>query len=111
MKARSYLKGLWAELYVMAFLKLKFYTILQWRYKAKQGEIDIIARKGMTLIAIEVKYRQNLEQGLYAVLPKQQKRIKNSLSLFGAQYHNHILRCDICVVTPRLKISHIQNAF
>ena len=39
MKARSYLKGLWAELYVMAFLKLKFYTILQWRYKAKQGEI------------------------------------------------------------------------
>lgn len=108
---RNHIKGLLSELYVMALLKLKFYRILHWRHKSKLGEIDIIARKGMTIAAIEVKYRKDLETGLYAVTYTQQKRIKNALMYFGKKYQHHIFRCDICVVTRALKIHHIQNAF
>jgi len=111
MKNSNSIKGLLSELYVILFLKLKFYSILHWRHKGKFGEIDIIARKGMSLIAIEVKYRKDLETGLYAVSYAQQKRIKNALTYFGRKYQKHHLRCDICVVTKRLKIHHIQNAF
>jgi len=108
---KNHIKGLLSELYVIVLLKLKFYRILHWRYKSKLGEIDIIARKGMTIAAIEVKYRKNLESGLYAVTYNQQKRIKNALIHFGKKYQKHTLRCDICLVTKNLKIHHIQNAF
>ena len=50
-----------AELWAAGYLRLKRYRILARRYKTKQGEIDIIARKGKIIVIIEVKYRKDMK--------------------------------------------------
>jgi len=46
-----------AENYAAFYLRLKGYQILEKRFKTRQGEIDLIARKGGVLVFTEVKKR------------------------------------------------------
>jgi len=39
-------------------LRAKGYTIITRRYKARRGEIDLVAMDGETLVFVEVKYRR-----------------------------------------------------
>ena len=41
------------------YLEQQGYQILQYNYRCRQGEIDIIARDGEYLVFCEVKYRNN----------------------------------------------------
>lgn len=54
----NYKRGLIAETVAKLWLQLKGYCILERRYRNYYGEIDLIARKGKCLIAIEIKLRQ-----------------------------------------------------
>lgn len=40
------------------------YEILQYNYRCRQGEIDIVARDGEYLVFCEVKFRRDLSSGL-----------------------------------------------
>lgn len=68
-----------AETLASSWLRLKGYRIVSRRYKTPVGEIDILARKGRTLIAVEVKERPSLEIGLGAVTSHQWMRIARAL--------------------------------
>ena len=46
----TYYKGIIAESFAKMFLRLKFYKILKSRDKSHLGEIDIVARRGNTII-------------------------------------------------------------
>lgn len=107
----SYLKGIIAEYYVMFFLYLKGYRLIKRRYRNYCGEIDLIMSKGKSLIAIEVKYRPNLNDGLFSITHKQKVRIISALELFSRNYHYINMRCDVCVVDRLGRIKHINNAF
>ncbi len=84
-KKTSYKKGIWAENYALTFLRLKGYCILEKRFKTRFGEIDIIASKGKSLHFIEVKQRDCLSHGLYAITPYQRKRIERASQLYLLQ--------------------------
>jgi hypothetical protein len=59
--------GLAAETLAAFYLRCKGYRILAQRYRNAQGEIDLLARKGATLVAVEVKARRSLEACDYSV--------------------------------------------
>ena len=59
------------------YLKLNGYRILDTNYRARQGEIDIIARDGGVLVFVEVKARSSRHFGSAkgAVTPAKQRKI------------------------------------
>lgn len=101
-KNASYKKGLWAEYYCLFFLFLCGYRVLKHRYKTHLGEIDLIAIHKNTVVFLEIKARKAVEDGLYAVHPTAQKRIRNAAQSFLSQHPHYAekdMRFDVMVVT------------
>lgn len=113
-RKRAYLRGLSAEFACVLLLRLKGYRILARRYRTPVGEIDVIARKGRVIAAIEVKARSSRDHALEAISPRQQKRIGRSLLYFqsanprlsGIDY-----RFDVMWVGPGRFPRHILDAW
>jgi len=57
------------------YLRLKGYTMLARRYRVKGGEIDIVARRGDTLVFVEVKLRATLDDARIAIGADKRRRI------------------------------------
>lgn len=112
--AAAHRLGLWAEALCRLALRLKMYRVLACRYKTPQGEIDIVALKGQTLVFVEVKARPSLELAGEAVAFHQQKRLAHAASAFLARhphFGNHTQRFDAMWVLPWRWPVHIENAF
>ena len=78
------------------------------------GEIDFIACKGRSLVFVEVKKRNSMEDAFYAIKPMQQQRIKNGALAFikkNPQFRDYDLRFDAILVSFPLQIQHIANAW
>lgn len=104
--------GKFSERLATFFLALKGYKILHTRYQTLSGEIDILAAKNDTLIAVEVKRRTSLDGALNSILPHQKARIRRALM----QAHKHYptftdLRIDTILISPLKWPIHIKNAF
>jgi len=63
----GYSKGLRAETLAAWYLRFKGYRILAMRYKTRVGEIDLIARRGRSLVFAEVKWRPDRRTAMEAV--------------------------------------------
>src|SRR5690606_16152493 len=74
-KVSAHGRGLRAERGAEILLRLKGYRIIARRYKTKFGEIDIIARRGDTIVFVEVKYRATLAAALSCLSAQNQERI------------------------------------
>lgn len=113
-KREAYKRGLWAEERAALYLICRGYKILHTRYKTPMGEIDLLARRGNVLAAIEVKARGTRESGLEAVSGRSQGRIERALKYFLAanpRYANHDIRFDVIVYTGAFSITHLDNAW
>ncbi len=77
-------KGSRYEEKAAAFLQEKGYQILERNYRDRAGEIDLIARDGMYLVFVEVKYRRNRETGYpeEAVDVRKQTRIRHTAEYY-----------------------------
>lgn len=109
----SFKLGIFAEYIVLFLYKICFYQILHRRYKTYVGEIDLIAKRGKSLIFIEVKARkQGLQDGI--ITKDQINRIRRTTELFLSkhpEYYEYNIRFDFAVVKPyRLPII-IKNAW
>lgn len=71
--------GLLAERLASAYLRCKGYRIVARNLRNRYGEIDILARRGATLVAVEVKARKTLRDCTEAVTPSQRQRIARAL--------------------------------
>lgn len=114
MTRSSYRKGLWSESLCCLALRLKFYRILARRHKTPVGEIDIIAARGNTVVAVEVKARSSRAAAAEALSGEQQRRIARALQFFLASAPRHAkadLRFDVMLVAPRHWPTHIKNAW
>jgi putative endonuclease len=93
---------------------LRLYRILARDYRVPMGEIDIIARRGNTVTAIEVKARPTLAEAIEAVSPRQRRRVERAFQHFLAA-HPDLARCylrfDVMLVTPRRLPHHLANAW
>ena len=108
-------KGRLAEFLTACYLRLCGYRIITTRYKTPVGEVDLIARRGKTLAFIEVKCRKTIDDGLYAVSPKSQARIRRAaehfLTLSTGKTADLQPRFDVVVVRLYHHFHHIKNAF
>lgn len=55
--------GTWYERKAGEYLEALGYEIIQYNYRCKKGEIDLIARDGEYLVFCEVKYRSDSGKG------------------------------------------------
>jgi putative endonuclease len=113
-RAAAFRTGLSAEARACAFLIVKGYRILAWRYRTPHGEVDIVARRGQTLIFVEVKARARLDDAAYAVSSRQQQRIAAAASLWLAAHPDHAdldCRFDVILIAPRHLPRHLKAAF
>ena len=56
-------RGSWGEDRAARYLRLHGYRIVERNFRCRQGEIDIIARKGEIVAFVEVKQRKNADFG------------------------------------------------
>lgn len=106
--------GLLAEAVAAWILRLQGYRILARRYKTPVGEVDIIARRGRTLVFVEVKVRAALADALQSVSPQAQARITRAAQHFlitGGQGVDVILRFDVIALAWPFAWRHVRNAW
>lgn len=113
-RRRAYGRGLWAESAAAWLLRLKGYRILARRWRSPLGEIDLVARKGRTLVVVEVKRRDARGLALEAVTPRQRQRIERAALLF-LQRNRGLAECDlrfdVVVVGALGRPQHIADAW
>ena len=100
----------------LEYLQNKGYFIIEKNFQVRQGEIDIIARDGSTIVFIEVKYRCSSGSGhpLEAVtLAKQRKICKTALFFMNKNKISTVntsIRFDVIGILND-DIIHVENAF
>jgi putative endonuclease len=116
----AYRYGLSAEKYAGIYLRCKGYRIIAERYRNMQGEIDLLALKGDTLVAVEVKARKTIKDCEETVTPWKQKKIIRAMQgLLGSQSKiaglavqgDRNIRFDVIWIAPWQWPVHIQDAW
>jgi putative endonuclease len=118
-KQKAYNFGLGAEKLAALFLMIKGYRIISRRYRNPRGEIDIIAKKGKTLVIVEVKARKDFSSCAYSITPWKQKKILLATEwLIGGGKiaglnitSEHNIRFDAILVIPKRLPKHIKDAW
>lgn len=106
--------GRWAEVVAAVWLIAKGWRILGFRLKAREAEIDLLARKGQVLAVVEVKSRSTLEAALAAVGPDQQARLRRAGRTIAARRPDLAglsVRLDMVALAPGRRPRHIPEAW
>lgn len=117
-RRRAEQRGRWAETIAATLLRLKGYRILARRYRCAAGEIDLLAKTGATVVAVEVKTRATVHDALEAVTPAQRRRIERAAEYYfihhtatRSPHHATTLRFDVIVIAPRHLPRHLVDAW
>lgn len=138
-KVKAWQRGRNAERVAAWYLRARGYRILAERYKTPSGEIDLIATRLASpltktiasrrrhLVFVEVKARASLQDGLEAISPRQQQRIRAAAETFlarnasgtgrGAGLAPRLSQCrfDAIIITPGRfglpRVTHRPNAW
>ncbi len=107
-----------AEFMARQFFRVQGYGIIAKNYvtgrRTGAGEIDFIARRGKTIVFVEVKKRRDMETAAEALKPKQIKRIRRAAENFLAgqsRFQGCDIRFDVVLICFPFQIKHIKNAF
>jgi len=100
------------------FLEQKGFSIIKTNYRTPEGEIDIVAQDGNTLVFVEVKTRRSLSYGSpeEAVDTLKQKQLKKIAEKFISHYQLFDRDCRFDVVALHydgnaVQTTYIPNAF
>lgn len=96
------------------WLRLKGYRILARDWRSPVGEVDVIARRGATLVFVEVKARPSLDEAARAVGQTQQRRIARAAGVFWQARPELVgchLRFDAILIAPGRWPRHIIDAW
>ena len=95
-------------------LRLRGWRIIAVDWRCPSGEIDIVARRGAVLAAIEVKARDDLARAGEAVLWRQRRRVSRAAMTFLLQRPDlaHLgLRFDAMLIVPGRLPLHLPDAW
>ena len=114
-------RGNWGEDRAALNLRLHGYKVVERNFRCRQGEIDIIARKGDIVAFVEVKQRKNADFGEARefVTFSKQRRVIAAAELWLLKTRCELQpRFDVIEVyapegtkTLLPEINHIENAF
>lgn len=111
----TYKAGLMAELVASIWIMLKGYRILSRRFKTPVGEIDLIAKRGKTIVFIEVKKRADVGDALAAISPENASRVRRAAQWWLKGNARIADKCDIrfdaVALANYARPQHIPNAF
>jgi putative endonuclease len=96
-------RGRFAESMAAMVLFSKGYEIIARRYLVKGGEIDIIARRGDTILFVEVKARPTLAEAYFAIDHVKGRRMSRAVRVWLAANPwavRFCLRGDAIFVAP-----------
>ena len=107
-------RGRRAEALCVWLLRLRGWRILARDYRVPVGEIDIIARRGSVIAAVEVKARTAAGAAAEAVTPRQRRRVARAFEHFLARRPpppGCVLRFDVMLVAPSRLPRQIVDAW
>ncbi len=110
----AYKRGRGAERRAAWLLRAKGYRIVARGYRCRAGEIDIIARRGAVLVAVEVKARGTLSAAAESIDQRQRGRITRALSDFMVRKPDSAgwnIRFDAILISPWRWPRHIVDAW
>ena len=111
---KQYESGLNGEQIAEAYLLRKGLSVIERRYRAEDGEIDLILSDGEYVVFAEVKYRPHSSAGagLSAITQKKQQRMTHAALRYLADHDltDMPVRFDAVEIT-RDGILHIPHAF
>lgn len=110
----AYHAGFLYELKAAKYVKNRGYRLLARRFRAADGEIDLIARDGNTLVFIEVKARPDgkLGSGVDAVTADKRRRIRDAARIYCARSGCNDLPCRFDILEfSRAGVYYMENAF
>jgi putative endonuclease len=113
-RAAAFRLGISAESRAATYLMAKGYRIVARRWKSSVGEIDIIARRGRTLVFVEVKARERFDDAAECFTTRQQRRVAAAAAAWLAEHPEEAgcdIRFDAVLVTPGRLPRHIPAAF
>ncbi|MCC5978731.1 MAG: YraN family protein [Salinarimonas sp.] len=113
-RRRALLRGHLAEWLAMVFLMFKGYRPLARRFSAAGGEIDLIMRRGDTVIFVEVKARARLDLARAAIGGRKHRLFARAVRAWRARNpwsSGFTLRADAVYVTPASLPYHESDAF
>jgi putative endonuclease len=98
-----------------AYLERQGYEIVEYNFRCRQGEIDIVAREGGYLVFVEVKYRRGTVSGspFEAVDYRKQRMISRTASRYCYVHgygENTPCRFDVVAVLGE-DMKLVRNAF
>ncbi len=100
-------RGRFAETVAVWLLRAKGYRIIGRRLcpprGSSAGEIDVVARRGRILAFVEIKARPDVAGGLWAIRPRQQRRLVRAAEWFiknQPKYATCDMRFDAIVIAP-----------
>lgn len=98
------------------FYRLRGYAILERNARLPAGEIDLVVRRGATIVIAEVKTRQTLlaGEGHEAVTRKKRERMIRLGDQYAARHPEARLRYDILSIYwtgRRFLVTHFADAF
>ena len=103
-----------AEWLAMALLGLKGYRVLARNYVVRGGEIDLVARRGGTIVFVEVKARPDLSAARGTISAAKRRRIECAARVWLARHPwaaAMTLRGDGVFVAPWCWPRHVPDAF
>jgi putative endonuclease len=110
-------KGLEGEQRAARYLEDHGYKILERRFRSGPGEVDIIGRKGDTVVFVEVKTWDvfGMESLEHSINPRKRGKIRNTASLYLLS-HPELggcrIRFDLIFLSRRMEeLNHWENAF
>ena len=107
-------RGLSAEAVALAWLFLKGYRPLARRFAASGGEIDLVCRRGRTVVLVEVKARGRLDEARTAITPEKRRRFSRAARAWAARNPwaaSFTIRADAVFVAPGRWPEHVPGAF
>jgi putative endonuclease len=113
-KRRAHRFGLRAEWMAAVWLSIKGYRLLERRFSASGGEIDIVARRGNVVAFVEVKARGELGVAAAAISEVKRRRISRAGRVWLTRNPwamSATLRGDAIFVAPGRLPRHIPAAY
>jgi len=112
-------RGRLAEGAAALFLAMKGYRILSRRFRAREGEIDLVVwqrapKPGGTVCFVEVKWRPTLAEATDSISLKQRARLARAAEAFLMR-HSYLreaaVRFDVILLAPASWPRHLRDAW
>jgi len=106
-------RGRRGEGFACFWLRLQGWRIVARRVKSPRGEVDLIARRGRTVLFVEVKWRSTVIERDRAIDAYRLRRVGAAVEAIAHRYmrDGDNPRIDVLLLAPRCWPRHIVNAW